>query len=79
MKKINFIEIQRYKSARNAHGLVEIGFDGLFIPKTPPEDREPAHVLSMSEADARSLFLLLKAQLAEFDARKPKSRHGRPG
>ncbi len=79
MKKITTVEIQRYRSARNAHGLVEIGFDGLFVQKPAPEDREALHMLSMSEADARSLFMLLKAQLAELDARKPKSRHGRPG
>jgi len=28
----------------------------------------------MSEADARVLLILLKKQLADFDARKPKSR-----
>jgi hypothetical protein len=73
MKKITRIEVQRYKAARNTQGLVEIGFDGLFVQQTPPEDREPMHVLSMNEADARSLFMLLKAQLGEFDKRKARS------
>ncbi|MDP4302572.1 hypothetical protein [Leptothrix discophora] len=72
-KKITRIEVQRWKSASNVHGLVDIGFDGLFIQQFPPEDREPMHVLSMSEADARLLFVLLKAQLAEFDGRKARS------
>ncbi len=73
MKKVQRIEVQRYKAARNINGLVEIGFDGLFVPFSPPEDREPMHVLSMSEADARSLMMLLKSQLAEFDKRKARS------
>lgn len=73
MKKTQRIELQRWKSAGNTHGLVEFRFDGLFIAETPREDREPAHVLSMSEADARALMLLLKSQLAEFDKRKARS------
>ena len=71
--KITRIEVQRYKAARNLTGLVEIGFDVLFLQKPAPEDREPMHVLSMSEADARSLMMLLKSQLAEFDKRKARS------
>jgi hypothetical protein len=73
MKKMTRIEILRYKSAFNVHGLIEIGFDANFVQVAPREDREPAHVLSMSEAEARSLMLLLKAQFAEFDKRKARS------
>jgi hypothetical protein len=73
VKKPQRIEMQRWKSASNTHGLVEFRFEGLFVPETPREEREPAHVLSMSEADARALMLLLKAQLAEFDKRKARS------
>lgn len=73
MKKITRIEVQRFKAARNITGSVEIGFDALFVQQFPPEDREPMHVLSMNEADARSLFLLLKSQLADLDKRKARS------
>ncbi len=49
--------------------------DCLIVPHKPKdEDSEPASVLEMSEADARVLLILLKKQLADFDARKPKSR-----
>ena len=46
------IEVQRYKAAASHHGLVNLKFDGLLVPRTTPEGQEPAHVLSMSEADA---------------------------
>ncbi|MFM2055320.1 MAG: hypothetical protein RL456_3357 [Pseudomonadota bacterium] len=67
------LEVQRYKAAANAHGLVNIKFDALVIPRPIPDGQEPAHMLSMSEADARSLMMLLKAQLGEFDRRKARS------
>lgn len=67
------LEVQRYKAAGNGHGLVQIKFDALLLPRNTPEGQEPAHVLSMSEADARSLMLLLKAQLGDFDKRKARS------
>ncbi|MFM2119616.1 MAG: hypothetical protein RL722_1084 [Pseudomonadota bacterium] len=73
MKKITRIEILRWKSAFNAHGAIDLGFDAVFVQQTPPEDREPAHVLSMGEPEARSLMMLLKAQLAEFDKKKARS------
>ncbi|MEX8519248.1 MAG: hypothetical protein AB3X44_12120 [Leptothrix sp. (in: b-proteobacteria)] len=72
MKTYTF-EVQRYKSASNSHGLVEIKLDALLLPRNTPEGKEPAHVLSMSEADARVLMLLLKTQIAEFDKRKARS------
>ena len=67
------LEVQRYKAAATAHGLVNIKFDALMIPRNTPEGQEPAHVLSMSEADARSLMMLIKAQLGEVDKRKARS------
>jgi hypothetical protein len=73
MKKMTRIEVLRYKSAFNSHGAIEIGFDANFVQEAPREDREPAHVLSMGEPEARSLMMLLKAQLAEFDKRKARS------
>jgi hypothetical protein len=73
MKKITRIEILRWKSAFNTHGAIDLGFDAVFVQQPPPEDREPAHVLSMSEPEARSLMMLLKAQLAEIDKKKARS------
>lgn len=67
------IEVQRYKAAASHHGLVNIKLDALLVPRPTPEGQEPAHVLSMSEADARSLMLLLKAQFTEIDKRKARS------
>ncbi|WP_338414689.1 hypothetical protein [uncultured Sphaerotilus sp.] len=67
------LEVQRYKAAASHHGLVNIKLDGLLVPRPTPEGQEPAHVLSMSEADARSLMMLLKSQFLEIDKRKARS------
>jgi len=78
--KIHTIEIQKFKAASNTiNGLVALKVDALVADKKPLEGIEPSTVLSMTEANARVLMNLLKAQLAEFDAKKPKSRHGRHG
>ena len=68
------IEIQRVKAMTNSNGLIRAQVDAL-VQSTPPIDAGmPTTVLSLTEANARVLLLLLKAQLAEFDARKAKSR-----
>ncbi len=74
--KTHRIELQKFKSASNSasSGTVSFRIDCLVVPQKPAEDREPASELVMSEADARVLMLLLKKQIAECDARKPKSR-----
>ncbi|MFH7040978.1 hypothetical protein ABT392_01460 [Paucibacter sp. JuS9] len=53
--------------------------DALITPRAPVEGIEPSSMLIMTEANARVLMALLKSQLLQFDATKPKSRHGRPG
>lgn len=75
--KTHRIELQRFKSASNssASGTVSLRMDCLVVPQKPAEDREPVSELVMSEADARVLLVLLKKQIADFDARKPKSRY----
>lgn len=77
MKTYN-IEIQRVKAMANSHGLVNARIDAIVAPQSnrrdPDDDSEPQTVLSFNEDTARVLFLLLKAQLAEFDKRKAKSR-----
>lgn len=68
------IEIQKVKAMANGNGLVRAQIDALVQPLPPRDDGEPSTVLSLSEANARVLLLLLKAQIAEIDSRKAKSR-----
>ena len=72
------IELQRVKSMSNGHGLINVRMDAAVQPQSTRRDAddtaEPATVLSFSEETARVFMLLLKAQIAEFDKRKAKSR-----
>jgi hypothetical protein len=68
------IEVQKVKAMVNSHGLIRAQIDALVQPSTDRDDATPTTVLSLSEETARVLMLLLKAQLAEFDSRKAKSR-----
>jgi hypothetical protein len=78
--KTHHIEIQKFKAASgNQHGQILFKVDATVTPKTPIEGIEPSTVLLMTEQNARVLMALLKAQIAEFDNKKPKSRHGRHG
>ena len=43
------------------------------LPATPKEDGASTSWLSLSEAEARTLQLLLKAQFAQIDGRKARS------
>lgn len=67
------IEIQRLKSARHAHGLIEIGVDVLVQPR-PARDESVVSCLSLPVDDARTLIMLLKQQIAELDKLQPRSR-----
>ena len=77
MKTYN-IEIQKVKAMANAHGLINVRMDAIVAPQPQRRDAddagEPATLLSMTEDNARVMMLLLKAQIAEFDKRKAKSR-----
>jgi hypothetical protein len=68
------IEVQRVKAMANSHGLIRAQIDAVVQPAAARDDGAPSTVLSLSEETARVLMLLLKAQLAEFDSRKAKSR-----
>ena len=68
------IEIQRVKAMSNSNGLIRAQIDAVVQPTAPRDEGVPTTLLSLSEDNARVLMLLLKAQLAEFDARKAKSR-----
>lgn len=78
--KTHQIEIQKFKAAaNNLHGQVVFKVDALASPRAPVDGIEPSSLLVMTEENARVLLVLLKAQIAEFDSKKPKSRHGRHG
>ncbi|MFN3303083.1 MAG: hypothetical protein ACK44A_05110 [Roseateles sp.] len=78
--KTHQIEVQKFKAAaNNLHGQVVFKVDALVSPRAPVDGIEPSSLLVMTEENARVLMVLLKAQLAEFDSKKPKSRHGRHG
>jgi hypothetical protein len=73
------IELQRVKSMSNQHGLIHARIDAVIQPLTPKRaddggELEALSVLSFSEDNARVLLSLLKAQIAEFDKRKARSR-----
>ena len=68
------IEIQKVKAMANGNGLIRMQLDAL-VQAAPAQDQGmPSSVLSLSEANARTLLLLLKAQITELDSRKAKSR-----
>ena len=73
MKTYN-IEVQHVKAMNNSNGLIRVQIDALVQPAAARDEGAPTTVLSLSEENARVLLLLLKAQLAEFDGRKAKSR-----
>ena len=68
------IEVQRVKGMTNSNGLIRAQVDALVQPAPLRDEGTPTTVLTLTEATARVLLLLLKTQLAEFDARKAKSR-----
>lgn len=71
--KTHHIELQRLKAATQGSGLVEFAIDAAISPRPPADDKAPTSVLSMSEANARVLLALIKAQLGEIDKRKARS------
>lgn len=68
------IEVQKVKAMMNSHGLIRAQIDALVQPAAARDDGATGTVLTLSEDNARVLLLLLKAQLAELDSRKAKSR-----
>lgn len=79
--KTHHIEVRKLKAASNSStsGLVTFKVDALVTDRQPVEGLEPTTLITMTEANARVLMALLKTQLTDMDARKPKSRHGRHG
>ena len=69
MKTYN-IEIQKVKSMSNGHGLINVRIDAIVAPQSRAQDHddagEPHTVLSLTEANARVMMLLLKARLSAW-------------
>lgn len=74
--KTHQIELQKVKAMTNSHGLIKAQVDVLVEPAPPRGEGVPTSLLTMTEDTARVLLLLIKAQLAEFDSRKARSRRG---
>ena len=68
------IELQKIKSARHVHGLIELGVDILVQPRSGKDDQAVTSCLSLEIDDARTLLILLKQQIAELDKLQPRSR-----
>jgi len=68
------IELQRIRSMSNSHGLVHARIDAAVQAAAPRgDDAAGGSTLSLTVENARVLYLLLKAQLAEVDGRKARS------
>lgn len=68
------IEVQRLKSARHEHGVIEIGIDAAVQPRSARDDPAVASSLRLPVEDARTLLILLKKELGELDKAQPRSR-----
>ena len=68
------IEIQRVKAMANNGDVIRAQIDALVQASAARDEGMPSTTLQFTEETARVLMLLLKAQLAEFDSRKAKSR-----
>ena len=68
------IEVQRLKSLRHDKGLIEVSMDALIFSRKPTDDDPGVSCLRIPVDHARTLWLLLKEQLAELDKTQPRSR-----
>jgi hypothetical protein len=68
------IELQRLKSVKHDKDMIELAVDALVQPRSVRDDAPAASSLRLSVADARTLVLLLKQQIAELDKLQPRSR-----
>jgi hypothetical protein len=71
--KTHKIELQRIRNVSNGNGWLRFRIDASVTPGASGGDDGASSELSLSEADARTLQLLLKAQFAQIDARKARS------
>ena len=71
--KTHSIELQRIKSMSQSHGMLRARVDALVQAQPARDEGEPSSVLALSVENARVLYLLLRQQLAEVDAKKARS------
>jgi hypothetical protein len=71
--KTHDIEIQKIKAMTQGNGLVEAKIDAQVTNTRASGDEAPTSTLRMTEANARTLVLLLREQLAAIDKRKARS------
>jgi hypothetical protein len=72
--KTHSIELQRIKGMSSSHGLVKARVDALVQTSAGRDgDDEAGSTLTLTMENARVLFLLLKAQLAQADPPKGRS------
>jgi hypothetical protein len=68
------IEVQRLKSMKHDRGLIELDIDALVMARPGRDETSTSSCLRLPVDHARTLFLLLKQQLAELDKLQPRSR-----
>ena len=68
------IEVQRLKSVKHAHGMIDVSVDALVQPRPGRDDAALGSSLRLPVEHARTLLLLLKQQLNELDKLQPRSR-----
>ncbi len=71
--KTHRIEVQRIKGMSSAQGMLHVQLEATVLPSVVKDEGEPSSWLSLSEASARTLQLLLKTQFAQIDGRKARS------
>jgi hypothetical protein len=68
------IEVQRLKSMRHDHGVLEVRLDALVMARQSRDEEAPSSCVRIPVEHARTLLLLLKQNLAELDKLQPRSR-----
>jgi hypothetical protein len=68
------IELQRLKAVKLGNDMLELAIDALVQPRAARDDAVASSSLRLSVADARTLLLLLRQQIAELDKLQPRSR-----
>ena len=68
------IEVQRLKSMKHDHGVLEVRLDALVMARPPRDEESASSCVRIPVEHARTLLLLLKQNLAELDKLQPRSR-----
>ena len=71
--KTHDIEIRKIRSMSQSNGMIEAQVEVQLTSGRAADDAGPTSTLRLTEADARTMLLLLREQLAAFDKRKARS------